>query len=303
MKVTIDYPVSGPDHDPSLISRAGVAAVAATADRLGFDAIAFTEHPAPSHKWRHNGGHDTLDLTSALAFCAAVTARIRLMTHLLVLPYHNPFAAAKALTTVDLLSDGRLTVVAGTGYLRSEFLALGIDFETRNERFDEALEVMRALWCAGEEPTSFEGRFFTGIGVAHAPGPVQIGGPPVLIGGNSARARRRAANNQGWSPLLVPEAVARTSRTAALTLEDLPRHIAEVRTRAVDEQGAGAGVMIQTQGLHTDVMRRADISVEEHRDVLGRLAEAGVDSVVLSVRCDSIEAAVEGLERYAATYR
>src|SRR6266702_8502534 len=80
--------------------------------------ISFSEHPAPSHKWLNAGGHESLDQTSALAFCAAVTSRLRLMTYLLVLPYHNPFLAAKALSTVDVLSGGRLTVVAGTGYLR-----------------------------------------------------------------------------------------------------------------------------------------------------------------------------------------
>ena len=302
MKVSLDYPVGGPSHDPQLLTRRGLAAVASAADRLGFDAIAFTEHPAPSLKWLQNGGHHTLDLTSALAFCAAVTERIRLMTHLLVLPYHNPFAAAKALTTVDLLSDGRLTVVAGTGYLRSEFLALGVDFEQRNARFDEALTVMRTLWSAGPEARSFDGPHFPGVGVAHLPAPAQAGGPPVLIGGNSALSRRRAASNQGWSPLLVPEEVATTSRTPALTLASLPVHIAELRDRAAEAQGADASITVQIQGLHNDVMRRADISVEEHRDALGRLAEAGVDSVVLSPRCDSVAAATDGLAAYAATY-
>ncbi|MFI0961333.1 TIGR03619 family F420-dependent LLM class oxidoreductase [Streptomyces sp. NPDC021080] len=302
MKFTVDYPVGGPGHDRALLSGAGVTAVAKAADRLGFHAIAFTEHPAPSMKWLRNGGHDTLDLTSALAFCAAVTERIRLTTHLMVLPYHNAFAAAKALTTVDLLSDGRLTVVAGTGYLRSEFLALGVDFESRNERFDEALHVMRTLWSAGTEPVSFDGPFFPGIGVAHVPGPVQPGGPPVLIGGNSRLSRRRAARNQGWSPLLVPEQVARTSRTPALTLEKLPPLIAEVRECAVEEQGEGTEVTIQVQGLDHGVLRGGEVSPEQHRETLGRLADAGVDSYVLTVPCTSVRDTVEGLEKYAATY-
>jgi probable F420-dependent oxidoreductase len=301
VRFTVEYPVGGPDHDRALLGRSGVSAVAGAADKLGFDAIAFTEHPAPSLKWLRNGGHDTLDLTSALAFCAAVTERIRLMTHLLVLPYHNAFAAAKALTTVDLLSDGRLTVVAGTGYLRSEFLALGVDFDTRNERFDEALAVMKTLWTAGTEPTTFEGPFFPGIGVAHVPGPVQPGGPPILIGGNSALSRRRAAMNQGWSPLLVPEVVAQTSRTAVLTLDTLSARIREVRELAVEARGEDADVTIQVQGLHTDVLR-GGASEEEHRDLLGRLAEIGVDSFVLHLPCTSVGAAVDGLERYAATY-
>ncbi|OAA27397.1 putative F420-dependent oxidoreductase, Rv2161c family [Frankia sp. EI5c] len=301
MRFTVDYPVGGPGHDSALLTRAGVSAVARAAERTGFDAIAFTEHPAPSLKWLRHGGHETLDLTSALAFCAAVTERIRLMSHLLVLPYHNPFAAAKALTTVDLLSDGRLTVVAGTGYLRSEFRALGVDFETRNERFDESLALMRALWASGGVAVEHAGAHFTGLGVAHLPGPVQAGGPPVLVGGNSALARRRAARQQGWSPLIVPEIAARTSRTAALTLEMLPALVGQVRAAAVEHQGAGAAFTVQVQGPHQDVMR-GGVSRTEYAEVLACLAEAGVDAVVLQPRCTSVRDAVAGLEEFAAEY-
>jgi probable F420-dependent oxidoreductase len=302
VKATIDYPVGGPGHDAALLRTKAVTAVVQAAERLGFDAIAFTEHPAPSMKWLTHGGHDTLDLTSALAFCAGVTERIRLMTHLLVVPYHNPFVMAKALTTVDLLSEGRLTVVAGTGYLRSEFLALGVDMEQRNGRFDEALDVMRGLWESGAEGLSFEGKYFNGIEVAHVPGPAQPGGPPVLIGGNSGLSRRRAARHQGWSPLVVPETVARTSRTPSLTLEMLPERIAEVRMATTEVQGPAATAMIQVQGPHTGVMR-GGISRAEHEDHLSQLSEAGVDSIVLQLPCTSVDDAIRGMEEYVATYR
>lgn len=301
MKATIEYSV-GSDHDPSLLRASGVGAVVRAAERLGYDAIAFTEHPAPSVKWLSHGGHGTLDLVSALAFCAGITERIRLMTHLLVVPYHNPFAMAKALTTVDLLSEGRLTVVAGAGYLRSEFLALGVDPEERNERFDESLQVMRALWTAGADGVDHRGRHFAGIGVAHAPGPVQAGGPPILIGGNSPLSRRRAAQHQGWSPLVVAESVARTVRTPVLTLETLGRRIAEVRLATEQAQGAGAAPVIQVQTPHTTVMR-GGISRAEHAEHLAHLAEIGVDSIVLQVARTSVDDAIRGLEEYAATYR
>ena len=201
MRFTVDYPIVTVGYDPALVTAAGMTRVAQAAEECGYDAISFSEHPAPSHKWLNAGGHESLDQTSALAFCAAVTTLLRLMTYLLVLPYHNPFLAAKALSTVDLLSGGRLTVVAGTGYLRSEFLALNVDMNQRNELFDESLEVMRGVWS--EVPFAYTGRHFTARGVASLPAPLQPGGPPVLIGGNSALARRRAARNQGWSPLMV----------------------------------------------------------------------------------------------------
>ncbi|CAN5354216.1 LLM class F420-dependent oxidoreductase [soil metagenome] len=294
MKFTVEYPVGGPDHDPLLLGRAGVTRVVRRADELGFDAIAFTEHPAPSLRWLEAGGHETLDQTSALAFCAAVTERITLMTHLLVLPYHNPFAAAKALTTVDLLSDGRLVVVAGTGYLKAEFKALGIDFEARNERFDEALEVMRGVWS--QVPYEFDGAHFRGRDIAHLPRPFQDGGPPILIGGNSALSRRRAARNHGWSPLLVSQTVAETTRMPYLSVPDLARQITEVRAVATDP-----AFMVQVQGPQTDVLRTA-YDVTAHRDHLGELAEAGVDSFVLQLPCASVDEAVDGLDRFASDF-
>lgn len=294
MKFTVEYPVGGPDHDPLLLGRAGVTRVVRRADELGFDAIAFTEHPAPSLRWLEAGGHETLDQTSALAFCAAVTERITLMTHLLVLPYHNPFAAAKALTTVDLLSDGRLVVVAGTGYLKAEFKALGIDFEARNERFDEALEVMRGVWS--QVPYEFDGAHFRGRDIAHLPRPFQDGGPPILIGGNSALSRRRAARNHGWSPLLVSQTVAETTRMPYLSVPDLARQITEVRAVATDP-----AFMVQVQGPQTDVLRTA-YDVKAHRDHLGELAEAGVDSFVLQLPCASVDEAVDGLDRFASDF-
>src|ERR1017187_2323856 len=181
MKFTVDYPIVTVGYDPALVTAAGMTRVAQAAEEYGYDAISFSEHPAPSHKWLNAGGHESLHQTSALPFCAAVTSRGRLMTYLLG------------------LAGRRRTVVAGTGYLRSEFLALNVDMSLRNELFDESLEVLRGVWS--EVPFAYQGKHFTARGVASLPGPVQPGGPPVLIGGNSALARARAARNQGWSPL------------------------------------------------------------------------------------------------------
>jgi len=294
MKITVEYPVGGPGYDPALLSRAGVSRVVRRADELAYDALALTEHPAPSLRWLEAGGHETLDLTSALAFFAAATERIRLMTYLLVLPYHNPFAAAKALTTIDLLSDGRLTVVAGTGYLKAEYRTLGVDFDARSERFDEALEVMKGLWQVGA-PYDFDGAHFTGRDVASLPRPVTPGGPPIVIGGNSALSRRRAAAHQGWSPLIVSEQVAATTRMPVLTIARLAEQVAVLRQ-------ANPAAFVQVQTPQCEVLRGSH-SAEEHRQHLGELAAAGVDSFVIQLPVTSVEAALDGLERYAADYR
>jgi probable F420-dependent oxidoreductase len=294
MKITVEYPIDGAAQ--GLLGANGLSRVARRADELGFDAIAFTEHPAPTKAWLDSrAGHETLDVTSALSFCAAVTERIRLMSYLLVLPYHNAFLAAKALATVDRLSGGRLTVVAGAGYLPAEFEALGVDFETRNERFDEAIDVMRGVWSGS--PFDYDGKHFRGRGITQRPAPVQATGIPVLIGGNSARARRRAAGNQGWSPLLVTEEVAQSIRMPPLDVTRLSRAITELR-----DQATGRSLMVQVQSGQAYVLRRG-LSESEHQEHLADLREAGVDSFVLKLPCQSVDAAVEGLEEYAATYR
>jgi probable F420-dependent oxidoreductase len=299
VKFTVDYPIVNVGYDPALVTAAGLTTVAQAAEKHGYDAISFSEHPAPSSKWLNAGGHESLDQTSALGFCAAVTSRVRLMTYLLVLPYHNPFLAAKALSTVDLLSGGRLTVVAGTGYLRSEFLALNVDMSARNELFDESLEVLRGVW--NESPFAFTGKHFTARGVASLPAPRQPGGPPVLIGGNSALARARAARNQGWSPLMVSPEVARTSRTPGIaTVAELAARIKEVRDAAA-ANGATAPLTIQVHTPQAGFMQRPG-SAEEHRDHLGQLAEAGVDSFVLRPPGDALNHVVEALQRYAETF-
>ena len=299
MKFTVDYPIVNVGYDRALVTAAGMTRVAQAAEECGYDALSFSEHPAPSSKWLNAGGHESLDQTSALAFCAAVTSRLRLMTYLLVLPYHNPFLTAKALSTVDLLSGGRLTVVAGTGYLRSEFIALNVDMSQRNELFDESLEVLRGAWT--EVPFAYSGKHFTARGVASLPGPVQPGGPPVLIGGNSALARARAARNQGWSPLMVSPEVARTSRTPGIaTVAELAAQIKEVRDAAAAADGA-APLTIQVHTPQAGFLQRPG-SAEEHRDHLGQLADAGVDSFVLRPPGDSVHRTVEALHQYAETF-
>ena len=309
MRFTVDYPIVTVGYDPALVTAAGMTRVAQAAEECGYDALSFSEHPAPSYKWLNAGGHESLDQTSALAFCAAVTTRLRLMTYLLVLPYHNPFLAAKALSTVDLLSGGRLTVVAGTGYLRSEFLALNVDMSARNELFDESLEVLRGAWT--EVPFAYQGKHFTARGVASLPAPAQPGGPPVLIGGNSALARARAARNQGWSPLMVSPEVARTSRTPGIaTVAELATRVKEVRDAAAANGAAApmstasmstAPLTIQVHTPQAGFMQRPG-SAEEHRDHLGQLADAGVDSFVLRPPGDDLDRTVEALHRYADTF-
>jgi probable F420-dependent oxidoreductase len=191
---------------------------ARTAEAAGFDACFVTDHPAPDEKWLAGGGHHALDPFVALSFAAAATTRIRVQTHILVLPYRNPLLTAKAVLSLDVLSGGRVILGVAPGYLKPEFGALGVEFDERNELTDEAIDVMRAVWTEGRVETV--GKHFRTRGTTMAPPPVQKPHPPIWIGGNSTAAIRRAAERgQGWVPFPNPGGL--TSRVRTPELSDL----------------------------------------------------------------------------------
>ena len=140
-----------------------------------------------------------LDAVVALALAAANTTSITVATGILELPLHQPVLLAKQLASVDQIARGRLVVGVGVGYLALEFAALGVPLDERATRTDEHLEAMRALWTM--DAPEYHGQHVDFAGVDAHPRPVQAGGPPVMIGGNSALARRRAITSaRGWIP-------------------------------------------------------------------------------------------------------
>jgi len=138
-----------------------------------------------------------LDPAVSLAFIAAATQRIRLGTGIIILPQRNPVVLAKELASVDVLSRGRLIVGVGAGYLQPEFDALGIPLADRGARTNEYIEALRALWSM--ERPQFRGEYVAFSGINAFPRPVQQPHPPIVIGGASAQAFRRAVRQcNGW---------------------------------------------------------------------------------------------------------
>ena len=207
MRFTFTHPMHSHPYNPELVSGSGIATVAAAAEAAGFHGFGFTDHPAPSQRWLESGGHDALDPFVAMGFAAARTTTLRLIPNIVVLPYRNPFVVAKSGATLDLLSDGRFTLAVGVGYLKREFTALGVDFDDRAALFEEALEVIRAIWTTDDY--SFEGRHFTAKGITAHPRPVSRPHPPIWIGGNTAAARKRVDHVRRR---LVPVSRARRAR-------------------------------------------------------------------------------------------
>ena len=133
----------------------------------------------------------------ALAYIAGCTQTLKLGTGITLLAQRNPVVLAKEMAGLDFVSGGRLIMGIGAGYLKAEFDALGIDFSSRGARSDECIDVMRELWTA-ENPT-FEGRFTQFAGIQSRPQPVSLGGPPIVVGGTSDAALKRAVTRcQGW---------------------------------------------------------------------------------------------------------
>jgi len=212
------------DLGDEFASGPGVAAVARAAEDAGFDAVFVTEHPFPEDEWMASGGHHALDPFVTLAVAAAATTRLRVLTNLCVVPYHNPYVLAKTALTVDVLSGGRLILGCGAGYLEPEFAAVGASFADRNDRFDDAITAMKAAWTQ-------DGVAVAASGARHTmrPRPAQRPHPPIWIGGNSRRALRRAVElGDGWMPFPNPASHAARRKTSELvTVEQLAARLDE----------------------------------------------------------------------------
>jgi len=297
MKFDVQHAAADPAWTPGILSPSAVTRFARAAEDTGYSSIGFTDHPAPSAKWVHSGGEGSVDPFSALGFCAAVTSSIRLLTWVLVLPYRNPFLTAHQTASLDALSGGRLTLGVGTGYLRGEFRALGMDFETRRERFDEAVEVLRAAWSRAE--ITREGNGFSARATLPQPGPVQRPGPPLWVHGNSRWGRERAARDaEGWVAILATGQLARTMRTAPIGgLDELSRHIGELRTLTVEQGRPADAVEVVVSGNWPMLDVRRGWDTARLRDDVAALAERGVDRVVVVVCGDDPGAAEDTVRK------
>lgn len=290
----LTYPLTRHPFDPELVTGSAIAEVSRAAEAAGFDGIGFTDHPAPSHKWLTAGGHDALDPFVALAVVATSTERIRLIPNIVVLPYRNPFLVAKAAASLDAVSGGRFTLSVATGYLRSEYRALGVDFDRRNERFDEALEVLAGVWARDE--FDYEGSGFVASGVTANPKPAQV---PIWIGGNSALTRRRVAlHGDGWNPFPAPAALASTARTVPLEgLDDLAPMLERLWLHVAEAGRDPAEIDVSfTTGLPGPGSEGFDPDAELM--ALDAMAELGVTWNSVSIPGDSLAAAIEAIHAY-----
>jgi probable F420-dependent oxidoreductase len=257
--------------------RPGISAFASAAEAAGASSLWVADHVVMtreigsrypySRTGRLGGPPDRpwFEALTACAWAAASTTTAAVGTAVLVLPQRHPIEVAKVAATIDALSGGRMLLGVGAGWYREEFEALGADFATRGPRLDEAIDVLRACWTGAPEP--YEGDHYRlPEGLLCYPRPASPGGVPVLVGGMSRPALRRAATlGDGWLAHAV---------LAELDVDALCAALATVRAGRPAGRGPLRAVLRIVGTLEADALARTLPALRE-------LAGAGYDDIVI----------------------
>lgn len=192
-------------------SREAFLKVAQAAERAGFDFMSANDHlivPAKlgsAYPYTQGGvwsasehGH-CFDQLATLAFIAGCTEKLRLLTSVMVVPHRPVIQTAKMLSTIDVLSNGRLILGVGAGWMQEEFKLLGAPFEDRGRATDEYIEAFKELWT--KDRPSYKGKHVNFSDLIFAPKPIQKPHPPIWVGGESPAALRRTVKlGDAWYP-------------------------------------------------------------------------------------------------------
>jgi probable F420-dependent oxidoreductase len=270
-----------------------LAALARAADDAGFFYVAVCDHVAIPRPLAPAMGTTWYDTWTTLGFLAGVTSRVRLMSHVAVLPYRHPLMTAKAVCTLDTISNGRVILGVGAGHAADEFAALGIDFANRGALLDEAIDAMK-LALVDEFPSHQGAQWqFSDVGVG--PRPVQQPRPPIWVGGSAPPSLRRAAEKgDGWLPQGTPRS-------------QMPEQIATIR--ALREK-AGIAEPIEI-GVVTEMIYVGDATWDVGERTLAgapdqiaaRLREfgaMGVSHLQVRFRSRDVQEAVDQIARFGA---
>ena len=279
MKINATLPFDRIDQPGEFLHLDAVSEIGAALEEAGFSGANVTDHPCPTGRWLDAGGHDAQDPFVMLSLMAAATRTLRLQTGILVLPYRNPFVVARAAAPLDVFSGGRLTLGLGAGYLKGEYYALGGDFEGRNDIMDEYIKAMKAAWSG--EDFDFQGAGYSARGNRIRPQPTQRPHPPLLVGGNSRRAIRRAVElGDGWCPFMTAASLSATARTAAMAgEEDLAGGLAYLR-----QYCDGVGRQTPPEIFFSSITRPGEPwDAQAVIDRLGRYGELGVTGVAAHI--------------------
>ncbi|MEC9272776.1 MAG: LLM class F420-dependent oxidoreductase, partial [Chloroflexota bacterium] len=239
-----------------------------------------------------------LEPLAALNFIAGCTKRIRLGTHVLIIPYRNPVLTAKILSSLDVLSSGRVILGAGVGWMEEEFQAMGLDtYKERGAVTDEYLQLYKELWTS--ENPSFDGKYYQISGSGFEPKPAQKPHPPIWIGGHTGPAIRRAAKyGDGWMPIgLRPPAI--------LDPEELGGKIAQLRKLtveagrpedAVDLTFSTSVVFNDSIGSSREMMQGQP---EQIAADIRQYQDLGVSNFIIGLQGNTVPELQENMERFS----
>jgi len=293
-----------------MASPANLRTLAQRAESLGFDSAWVSDHIIlprsvdSFYPYAANGvatfrpDEDYYEPLAALNFLAGCTQKIRLGTHVLILPYRNPVLTAKMISTLDVLSEGRFILGAGVGWMEEEFKALGLDtFAQRGAVTDEYIQLFKELWT--KDNPEFQGEHYRLSESGFQPKPVQKPHPPIWIGGHTNPAIRRAAKyGDGWMPIgLRPPAI--------LEPEELAEKITRLR-RLTMEAGRpeDAVSLCFSTGVTFDdspgaTRRMMSGRAEQIAADLRQYQDLGIRNFILGFPGDSVAAVDEAMEQFS----
>ena len=282
MKFGVMFASTGP-----FATAEGATAIATNAEACGIESVWSVEHVVipdgyqSQYPYSDSGkipGADDADIPDPLiwlAYVAGATSTIRLATGILIVPQRNPVVLAKECATLDKLSNGRFELGIGVGWLEEEFTALGLPFDDRGSRTDDYVGAMRALWT--QDKAAYDGEFISFSGAIQRPQPITPGGVPIVVGGHSKAAARRAGRlGDGFFPISATE-------------EDLVGLLELMRSTAAEHGRDGDAISV-TVGSWSP--RRDSI------DRVKELEELGVDRLIVAPptgKLDQLPAAMEQL--------
>ena len=283
--------------------------IARRAEDLGYDGVFLSDHIAipaqlrSAYPYRSDGrfpltaADRILEPVTTLSYLAAVTTRLRLGFSVLVLPYRHPVLDAKMLGTLDVISNGRLIVGAGVGWMAEEFSGLDASFDARGAVTDEHIAMLKAFWT---EPTpEVCGVHYSVAGLGMAPFPVSQPHPPIWTGGTSPPALRRAAGlADGWhgvrqSPEDVSRVIGRIAELRGARGESMEGFTISLR----------AGLEVTDDAFAGSSRTPLRGSPEQVAADLAEYAGAGLDYLVVEPRAATPEQLIDQLERFTSVHR
>ena len=295
MKYGFYLPHNGPTAKPGDLKH-----IAQKGDSLGFDCMVVGDHvmvPRQSNSqypysignqvpWGEDGEH--LEQLTELTFLAGITEHIRIVPSVMIVPYRNPLLTAKMLATMDVLSEGRLTVGVGVGWLEEEFEALDTPpFAERGAVTNEYILAFKELWTS-DIPT-FEGKYCQLSNISFSPKPVQKPHPPIWVGGNSRPAMRRAVElGDAWHPVGATPATPLEPEELSTNLEYIKRHADKIGRDQAEVEIAMKAPLYDKEATASGPRRRFSGTANQVAEDIAVYSDIGVGHLIFDTRSDDL---------------